>query len=287
MYNHPRLDTTIEQPRLEEQERARCPECGIELQGKYCHECGEKRPDHDDLHLKHFLHHGLHEITHLDSKIFRTLLALIVQPGFLTTEYLAGRKHRYVLPLRLFLVIFALNLFLYTRPGVAVYDIRFLVKNDPQGLLGKKLERAAEKRHITTEAILDRINEHWEKDASLFQFGDVFFFAVVLALVFHNRRRYFVEHLLFSLHTLSFVFLFGSVIIWPYYAFSGLRITFLVPTLSFIAYLLYSWRAAARAYGAAGGEAVLKSLLLVVGLEATRIFFIIFTFVLAMIQTLR
>src|SRR5437016_1662576 len=150
----------IEQPRLEEQGKAACPECGAELQGKYCHECGEKKPDRHDLQLKHFFHHGLHEITHLDSKIFRTLRALIVQPGFLTTEYMAGRRHRYFLPLRLFLVIFALNLFLYTRPGVAVYDMRFLVKNDKQGLLEKKLEHAAQKRGLTKEALFDQINMH-------------------------------------------------------------------------------------------------------------------------------
>src|SRR5437016_9202849 len=65
------------------------------------------------------------------------------------------------------------------------------------------------------------------------------------------RRRYFGEHLVFSLHTLSFVLLFGAII-WPYYAFSGLRVTFLIPALSFITCFFYSWRATARAYGAAG-----------------------------------
>ncbi|HJX84951.1 MAG TPA: DUF3667 domain-containing protein, partial [Candidatus Angelobacter sp.] len=91
-----------------------CPECGDPLAGKYCHQCGEKPLGPHDLKLSGFLHEGLHELTHFDAKIFSTFRALIFKPGLLTTEYLAGRKRRYVLPLRVFLVIFALNLFLYT-----------------------------------------------------------------------------------------------------------------------------------------------------------------------------
>jgi hypothetical protein len=273
---------TALQPKIEQ---AACPECGIALQGRYCHICGERRPDPDDLQLKHFLHHAFHELTHLDSKIFRTLKALIIQPGFLTTEYLAGRKHRYFLPFRLFLVIFALNLFLYTRPGIALYDIGFVAKNDKQGLLQNKLKHAAEKRQLSLEELSERINMHWEKDISTLQFGDVFFFAGLAALVFHDRRRYFVEHLIFSLHTLSFVFLFG-IALWAYYAFSGIKATFLIPALSFIVYLLYLWQATARMYGAAKSEALMKSLLLVAGLMAIRVFFITVTLLLALFQTL-
>ena len=49
-----------------------CPECGTPLVGKYCHRCGEKLPDPHDLALRHFVQHGLDELTHFDSKIFRT-----------------------------------------------------------------------------------------------------------------------------------------------------------------------------------------------------------------------
>jgi hypothetical protein len=270
--------------RPETQQAGLCPECGIELQGRYCHECGARQPDHHDLELGHFLHHALHEVTHLDSKIFRTSRALVLEPGLLTTEYLAGRKQRYFLPLRLFLVIFAVNLFLYTRPGVSTYDMRFLAKND-RGLVQRKLEQAAAKRQLTMEELSDRINMHWEKDLSLLQFGDVFFFAVVAAIVFHNRRRYFVEHLIFSLHILSFVLLLGTIP-WLYYALVGLHPTFLVLGLSSIVYVLYLHKATTRVYNATKGEAWVKSLVLVAGLVAVRFFFVVVTLLIALFQTL-
>ena len=271
-------------PQMQAEGQRNCPECGTHLTGEYCHRCGGRPPGTHDFQLKHFFQHGFHELTHLDSTIFRTLRALIFSPGALTTEYLAGRKRRYILPLRLFLVIFALNLFLYTRPGVALYDMRFIVTNDKRGELDKLLEKRADKRHITKDVLFSQINEHWQKDASFFQFGDVFFFALCLALI--NRGRYFVEHLIFSLHTMSFSLLCGSAA-WLYYAYSGLKPSLVLTAISFAVVFLYLWRAIPKVYGSTGGTAVLKAVFLLFGLELSRLFFIAFTFVLALIQTFR
>ena len=273
---------SLHQPTLQS-----CPECETVLAGKYCHECGEKPPDAHDLTLKHFFHHGLHELTHFDSKIFRTLKTLIFDPGVLTADYLAGRKKRYVMPLRLFLVIFALNFFLYTRPVVAFYSIDFLMnasKAAGQGnALEKAIEHAAEKRHTTKEALIDRINEHWQHDVSFFQLGDVFFFAVCLAMV--NWRRYFVEHLIFSLHAFSFILLIGCVA-WFYYARYGYKHNIILAGVSLIIYLLYLFRALPRVYGSTGWTAFFKCCFLAACVVVTRSFFIMFTLIVAMVQTL-
>jgi len=262
-----------------------CPECAAPLMGEYCHRCGEKFPDPHDLTMKHFLHHGLHELTHLDSKIFRTLRALVFRPGLLTVEYLAGRRQRYVLPLRLFLVIFALNLFLYTRPGAALYDVHFITSASSQGkVLEGKLEHSAAKKHITKDALFDQINERWQHNVSLFQLGEVFFFAVWLAVL--NWRRYFVEHLIFALHISSFSLLFGSVT-WLYYLHYGFRQNLVLIALSFTVQLFYLWRAVPRMYGGTGWNALLKSFVLLIGLEVSRVFFVTFTMILSFVQTLR
>src|SRR6478609_4903249 len=278
--------TPVTTTSLPHQETSRnCPECAAPLVGRYCHRCGEKPPDAHDLTLKHFLYHGLHALTHFDSKIFRTVRALVFRPGLLTVEYLAGRRQRYVLPLRLFLVIFALNLFLYTRPGAALYDVHFITSASPQGKpLDDKLEKAAAKRHMTKEALFDQINEHWQHNASLFQLGEVFFFAVWLAVL--NWRRYFVEHLIFALHVSSFTLLFGSVT-WLYYLRYGFKQNIFLIAISFTVLLLYLWRAVPKMYGTTGGKALLKSFVLLIGLEVSRVFFVSFTMMLSLFQTLR
>jgi uncharacterized protein DUF3667 len=50
----------------------------------------------------------------LDGRMWRTLIALLFRPGFLTREYFAGRRRRYIRPARLFLVL-SIGLFALLR----------------------------------------------------------------------------------------------------------------------------------------------------------------------------
>src|SRR5438067_10513117 len=103
-----------------------CPNCGEALVGDYCHRCGEKHLEGRDLSVRHFLHEAAQELTSVEhSKLFHTLLALLVRPGLLTNEWIAGRRKRYLKPLNLCLGVFAVSLFAYSvyRP-VSMYDLR-------------------------------------------------------------------------------------------------------------------------------------------------------------------
>src|SRR5215471_18832564 len=81
-----------------------CAECGAPLKGRFCSQCGEETIDRHSLTLRHFLcHHVLHELSHVDGKIFLTFRYLFFRPGFLSAEYFAGRRSRYVNPVRLLL----------------------------------------------------------------------------------------------------------------------------------------------------------------------------------------
>ncbi len=47
----------------------------------------------------------LHDLTDLDSRVWRTLIALLTKPGKLTNEFIAGRRTLYLPPFRLYLVL--------------------------------------------------------------------------------------------------------------------------------------------------------------------------------------
>src|SRR5262249_46773073 len=95
----------------------RCGTCDVELTGRFCPQCGGPRPHHDDLALRHLLHDAVHEFTHVDGKIWRTIRALIFEPGRLTKEYWEGRRGLWIRPFRLYLTIYILHLLLL--PNVA------------------------------------------------------------------------------------------------------------------------------------------------------------------------
>ena len=52
-----------------------------------------------------FLREATGRYVSLDGRLWRTLAALLFRPGFLTREYFAGRRRRYIRPARLFLVL--------------------------------------------------------------------------------------------------------------------------------------------------------------------------------------
>lgn len=56
----------------------------------------------------HLIGHFFADITHFDSQIFTTLKDLILRPGFLTREYAAGRRVKYLNPIRMYIFISAI-----------------------------------------------------------------------------------------------------------------------------------------------------------------------------------
>jgi hypothetical protein len=72
--------------------------------GEYCAGCGQetavKLPT-----ARIFLREATGRYVSLDGRLWRTLAGLLFRPGFLTREYFAGRRRRYIRPARLFLVL--------------------------------------------------------------------------------------------------------------------------------------------------------------------------------------
>ncbi len=55
--------------------------------------------------MREFASETFESFTHADSRLWRTLWLLVSKPGFLTVEFLEGRRARYLPPFRLYLVL--------------------------------------------------------------------------------------------------------------------------------------------------------------------------------------
>ncbi|HEX5239070.1 MAG TPA: DUF3667 domain-containing protein [Sphingomicrobium sp.] len=80
---------------------ARCLNCGAELTGPYCHECGQRAHVHRTLTA--FFHDLAHGVFHLEGKLWHTIPMLVWRPGELTRRYIDGQRARFVSPIALFL----------------------------------------------------------------------------------------------------------------------------------------------------------------------------------------
>jgi hypothetical protein len=187
-------------------EMEKCASCSAPLSGPYCSACGEKKLSTGDLSIAHFAAHALHDIAHFDTKVFSSLIPLLFKPGFLTAEFMAGRWKNYIKPTTLFVLLNAF--FFFAHQGVMNWDADEYISAAGGGAAKMVEQRAAErgksladyKQHFTEVA---RERQHL---TFLLAIPVV---ALVLLILF--RHRYFVEHLVYSIHFHAFALIFLTV----------------------------------------------------------------------------
>ena len=183
-----------------------CPNCGSDLSGEYCINCGQKKIHRQEFSVKHFTRQALNEITDLESnKIFKTLVALLFRPGILAADYLAGRKGKYVGPIRLYLTFSAIY-FLFAWGALS--DIRG--GGSARAARNPATIAMARERGVDPQILADRVYEKAEKYAGTLRFVSVLVSGLFLSLLYYSMKRFYVEHLIFSLYYYSFDFFMKS-----------------------------------------------------------------------------
>ncbi len=204
--------SSIENPRS-------CLNCGAELGGRYCANCGQPA----DVHLPSTLelvHETIEGITHSDSRLWRTLYLLWFKPGKLTLKFVAGRRAAYLPPFRLYLVV---SVIFFVIASAAPPGAQLVNFTDPASTQGSAPESrcsdfnftlggrdwGARLRHACTEVARDN-------GAGLLHIAigtlpkAMFIFLPLVAflhmLLYWRPRHRYVEHLLFFLHAHAFFF---------------------------------------------------------------------------------
>ena len=203
-----------------------CRNCGAELKGRFCHDCGQKDSDLARPFV-HLARDALFEAFDIDGRAWRTLRTLFQRPGLLTREFLAGRRMHYTPPLRLYVFIsvaFFLAMAWAASAGLLL---------DPQQTLNIDAESQAQ----FVSGRLPRI---------MFILMPVF--ALLLKLA-HWRSLYF-EHLIFSLHLHSAAYLI-LILALPFEQLADSSVAALLAQVAVLSwFLLYLYFAMRRVYEA-------------------------------------
>lgn len=274
-----------------------CANCSQPLNGTYCSACGQRQVDLDQP-FRELAREAMESFLSFDARILRTLWPLIRRPGFLTAEFLVGRRVGYVHPFKLYFA-FSLMLFLilalsgwtvvHINPGEeAVSGLKIETPEEAQGdessdssddpsLLGKALGPVAD----LAEKDPGRLNRIFTDRLAKSIIVLVPVFAVLLFALY--RRRRYIAHLVFSLHLHSFAFLVLIV---------GLVIDLAVQApegsgpgnaLAVLAIAVYSFLALRRVYGQGRLLTVLKMAFLLLGYLLALIVTMIFTLALTVV----
>src|SRR5438093_5277320 len=98
-----------------------CENCGAQLQGHWCAQCGQAAVDYRRS-FRYVIADVLDSFLNWDSKFFTTIALLILKPWRLTNEFLAGKRVRYVNPLRLYLLA---SILFFFAVNYGAKDLRF------------------------------------------------------------------------------------------------------------------------------------------------------------------
>lgn len=263
-----------------------CANCGTAAPLAYCPACGQEQHDYHRT-LRALGGEVLDAFAGWDHKIIATFRTLLLRPGVLTREFLAGRRARYLRPLRLYLTA-SVAFFLAVRTPVPGGDSFFKVDKSPamrarvDSLARARAvrEKAAPSAARTTDStslkarlarrIRDRQRaldtlpaaEHARvmREGFYNQLGNALFalvpvFAVLLRVAYRRSGLFYAEHLVYALHVHAQALLaLGAV----HFAPGG----FALLPLAWV--LVYWFVAQRRVYGA--GESRARTTVTFVGL---------------------
>ncbi len=255
-----------------------CANCEAVLpdpRAAFCPACGQEtriRPPTIGEFLQQF--GGAYLST--EGALWRTLRLLITRPGELTRQYLAGRRKRYVLPLRLYLtislvVLLALRLVVELRLGdaaairidagaeFALFDLgvaragladgRFYCESIPHAMC-RRLQRRLDLEPKAVERELAQVGQRIVGNLGAGMFVTLPAFALLLKLAYWSRRLRYTEHLVFALHLHAFWFFALGLTLF------GLGF---LDAMAFIAAPLYALLAMGRVYGGRWAPRLLRA----------------------------
>ena len=217
----------------------RCQNCSTPLAGRWCHACGQDSRDPLRDHAA-LVGEFLDGVFGWDSRLGRTLRLLFGSPGALTTEFVAGRRVRYLGPLRLYLIVSVL------------FFACFALTPDPVIATITGLGDGA-----TGRARLDYVARWLPTLMILILPG----FALIVQLLLRDLRRSFLEHLVFVLHFGGFAFLtipIGQLMAVALHALGVGAISVLPVFLAHAANATYLYLALRRHYALSAGAAALR-----------------------------
>jgi len=217
-----------------------CPNCHTTLAGPWCYACGQ-RGEQFHRSIWRLAGEAFEGLTDLDGRIWQTLPRLALRPGRLTRDYLDGHRASQVPPFRIFLIVVLLvfftggldmqvnrqNIKLVTldspelqksmspsdradmKKTMEVLRTEF-AKPKPSAKPSEKWLRAQMVKALGNQEAFKAAMAEWAERFAILMLPIA---AVMLTVLFVFKKGIYVfDHLIFSMHSLSFQGLLLSVV---------------------------------------------------------------------------
>ncbi len=164
-----------------------CKNCNYTFTKQYCNGCGQKNAAR--ITLAHLGHDVMHAVLHADKGIFPYIKRLMLRPGVMAREYIAGKRK-----------VFNPMQFLVLSVGFVVLLMTLT------NYYGKIEVWQAESMPANSPAIQEKLKSldtFIKKNGNLIVFFLVPFFALFGSMLFSKKKNNYAEHLMLSVFALS------------------------------------------------------------------------------------
>jgi hypothetical protein len=234
-----------------------CNDCGAALVGEYCHRCGQREVD-EWRSFRSITRQFWDELVTLDYKSVRSVAAL-VKPGHLAAEFIAGRRNRFLSPLKLYFL--AAALFFVIAPRATDFTFERQMALDPDGEFRTRVTARMAETQMSRELFAERFNSKLQTIYTLTPIFSVLSATLVLRLLFGRRYPWLGPHVVFALYYVAFMFLVLLLIHGVNDAFQGVNLNLLL-ALQFGIAVPYMFVALRRVYGEPPSRTFWKTLAL-------------------------
>ena len=293
-----------------------CLNCGHDVEELYCPHCGQKNVE-THVNAFHAIGEFIGDYFHADGKFLKSIVPLLFRPGYMTNEYNAGRREKFINPFRLYIFVSIVYFSIaYLSPdstgtiksadpasktnarirlgnsGIIAFqrtDSTDVQDDSTINVLNERAEKlpvtiqqyrdsvkmlASENKPSYSDDIVNRVAIKYKAagDAealigeTLKKFQNtlpklLFFLlplaALLLKLFYTRRKKFYVDHLVHTLHLHSFIFLLLIIYSLIHLLISA-KIIFAVAILWMIVYFFISMK---RVYGQSMAKTIFKGFL--------------------------
>lgn len=183
-----------------------CKNCGARVSGAYCSDCGQRHLPRG-LHLPEIVSELLDSVVRLDSRLWQTFIGLTLNPGKVVSDYVGGKRARFVNPVR------------YCIAGIAVSAAATIATGEFEQISASLLPQEG-----TTDTVIRQFTDIFAKYLNLLAIISVPIYTLFLRLLYLRAGKNTAEIFSFSCFVVGHVSVLGvlSTLANSYLFFLGL-----------------------------------------------------------------